>query len=283
MDTKLRRLAASLVVLACSGTSNGQAEVRLQERTEYFDIGFVSGDADQLWKGLKRNGPFTHTGTIVGTTKGHASVTRTVQQTPTGCFLRSADVNVSLIVTLPAWSWRNNAPPEHQAYWDCVERTVTIHENRHVEIWKETAHRINATLQRMTDAMPCAEVTARVSDVFNRQMQDSRGRQATFDADDQKRQRYEACMPVTSAAQRTAAAAAGPATSARSGMAVASEAATRELIVGELSTTADQADPSCFFDGPIGNLVVMGLLAIVLSAFGLAAVRHVMATAAKSE
>ena len=104
MDTFRRRLALALLVLGVCATSGVRAEVRLQESTEHFDIGFVEGNPDQLWKGLQRNGPFAHTGIIVGTTKSNASLTRTVQQTAKGCVVKTADVNMTLLVTLPAWS-----------------------------------------------------------------------------------------------------------------------------------------------------------------------------------
>jgi predicted secreted Zn-dependent protease len=278
LDTFRRRLAMALFVLGVCGPHSVRAEVRLRESTEFFDIGFVDGNPDQLWKGLQRNGPFAHTGIIVGTTKSNASLTRTVQQTAKGCLLKSAEVNMTLLVTLPAWSWRNSAPPEHQAYWDCVERTVTIHENRHVEIWKETAHGIDTTLSELTVPMPCADLNGRVTEVFNLLMQEGRARQATFDADDRKRQRYEKCLPPTPAGQRSAASQ-QPAHAA--GSAAENGPDIHKPKVATPLAVADLQDGPGLFDGPVGMIVAIILSAIALAAFGLAGLRHIAAKSAK--
>jgi predicted secreted Zn-dependent protease len=285
VDFKLRQFTLASFALGCCVADSSRAEVRLQERTEFFDIGFVSGDPDQLWKGLQRNGPVTHTGVIVGTTKSNISLSRTIQTTTAGCFVKSADVNLTLLVTLPAWSWRNSAPADHQAYWDCVERTVTVHENRHVGIWKETAQRIDTALNGMTVVQPCAELNARIGEVFGRLMQEGRSRQTAFDADDQKRQRYEKCMPVRSVEPRAAAnpkpgqQAAGSAV--KSGPDVRKPAAAVPLAVADPQDHPDLGTGP--FDGAVGTIIAIILSAVAMAAFGLAAIRHVAAKAVNRE
>jgi predicted secreted Zn-dependent protease len=275
MDQKRGQLLAALFVLGGIGTDASFAEVRIQQRTEFFDIGYVSGDPEQVRNGFRHNGPLVKGRLAWGVTSSKGvSLTKSVQPIGSGCAIKSADVSMSLVVTLPAWSWRNTAAPEQQAHWDCVERMVEVHENRHVEIWRETLHRIDKAVNDMTSAVPCGELNGRVQAVFDRLIAESRVRQAAFDIDDQKRRLYDQCRAPatgpTAVVTPNTALQPGP-----SSMAIGVRAEGAPATVAEPQTVVSPLMSDDVFAGPISTVVIIVLAGLSAAAFALAALRYV--------
>ena len=177
------------------GTTNLWAEVAYEERTETFEV-LVSGKAPaDIWKGIRNQRPFSFDETTVGNIQSKFGWSQTSERSARGCRLKSVEVRASMIITLPAWSGRDFAPPAQQSTWDCIERTVTTHEKTHARIWLETAHNIDRGMREISGWMPCAELEQKLTQTFNSIHDQGKQRQAAFDAEEQRNPRYQRCIP----------------------------------------------------------------------------------------
>lgn len=185
-------IAGSIPLLA----SPANAEVVYQERTEKFDIQVFGHTAMAIREAIRLKRPASFDEHTIGTTMSTMNWSRRAKVSGGECRLEKIEVKLAVAITVPAWPGRDFAPPEQQRHWDCVERTVTVHEHRHAEIWRETAQQMDRAMLTHTQPMACAELDQTLArtykDIHNRGKQ----RQAAFDAEEKTNGRYEKCLPV---------------------------------------------------------------------------------------
>ncbi len=189
----LAGLAAALVLLL---PTLAYGEVVYAEQVETYDVGTRGGTPNDLWKSIGRFGPKLDGSDAIGTTGGSVAWgPYKATRTPQGCVIKDLKVDVSVKILLPEWQLSYTGTPASQAFWDCVVRTVTIHENRHAEIWRETGDRIDRALLGL-GPIPCNDVKSRVDQVARAIHGEGRERQAAFDAEDKRKRRYEQCFAL---------------------------------------------------------------------------------------
>lgn len=190
----LHRFAA-ILTFAVAGllAPAAQAVLHYEERTETFEIGAAATDGASIWQAIRRIGPEVGGTHAIGTTGAKTSWTRTLQRGPLGCKVKRIDVTMNVSLALPAWQGRSRAAPELQKYWDCVAKTVTTHEKRHAQIWREAGHKLDNELSTLTEWMPCGQLDEQLKETAERIQTEARGRQSAFDDEDRRRPRYEQC------------------------------------------------------------------------------------------
>ncbi len=172
-----------------------QAEVVYRERVETFEIGVRDGLPEDIWTAIRRFGPFIQGKHAVGSAQGRLKWSGlSIARRGHTCRLEAHTVDVEVVMTLPEWWRARSAPADQLAYWQCIERTVTIHEKRHAEIWRETGEAIDRAFRRFDDWMPCDELRAAIGETGNRLFQEGARRQRVFDDEDRRRRRYEQCV-----------------------------------------------------------------------------------------
>ena len=170
-----------------------QATLHYEERNETFEIVRPPRTPTSIWQAIRRFGPEAGGAHAIGTTAAKTSWTRTLQRGPLGCKVKTIDVTMNVALALPTWQGRSRATPELQKYWDCVAKTVSTHEKRHAQIWRDSGHKLDTELSALTDWMPCGQLDEQLKETADRIQSDARGRQAAFDDEDRRRPRYEQC------------------------------------------------------------------------------------------
>lgn len=205
-------LAAPTVVAAMLMPATAAAEVVYRERVEYFEIGVRDGMPEDIWTAIRRYGPFIQGKHAVGSAAGRLKWSDlSIARRGHVCRLEAHVVQVEVVMTLPEWWRARNAPDDQLTYWQCIERTVTVHEQRHAEIWRETAEAIDRAFRRLDDWMGCDELRAAIGETGNRLFQEGARRQREFDDADRRRRRYEQCVrPQTATARPLQAPPQGP-------------------------------------------------------------------------
>lgn len=209
MSLSPRACVLALLAVSCMNTTLARADVHYEEKIELFEVGARDGTPEQIWQGIRRWGPtggdMHSRSVIVGQAGGKVSWKWSYAQGGGGCRVQRSDVFVAVVIRLPDWRYRAFASNEQKAYWDCIESTVTEHENRHAEIWRETGSEIDRAVSRLS-ASSCGELNAVINATGNRIHADGQARQRTFDVEDGKRGRYERCealiAPKTAAERR---------------------------------------------------------------------------------
>lgn len=184
-------VAAAAVI---AGLQPLRSEVIYEERTERFEIGVREETPAAVWAALNRYGPLVDGRGAIGAAK--ASIRWydiKIRRTAQGCMVDSAKVHVGVKLILPEWERAWRVTPDMQSYWACVERTVTTHEQRHAEIWRETGERIDRGLRALSTPMACDELNVRIGETANRLYREGARRQLEFDEADRARPRYQMC------------------------------------------------------------------------------------------
>lgn len=188
-------LAAGVVgVAAFLSACPALAQLSYEERIERFEIGVREETPAAIWAALNRYGPLVDGRGAIGAAQARIRwYDMRTKRSAKGCMLDSAKVHVSVTLILPEWerAWRTS--PDMQQYWTCVERTVTTHEQRHAEIWRETGEHIERSLRALAVWMPCDELQLRIEDATNGLYKQGQRRQVEFDAADRRRPRYQLC------------------------------------------------------------------------------------------
>lgn len=265
-------LAAGVAAVAASiFACPALAQLSYEERIERFEIGVRDETPAAIWAALNRYGPLVDGRGAIGAAQARIRwYDMRTKRSARGCMLDSAKVQVSVTLILPEWerAWRTS--PDMQQYWACVERTVTTHEQRHAEIWRETGERIERSLQSLAAWMPCDELQLRIEDATNGHYKVGQRRQMEFDAADRRRPRYQLCAAQSARENASAdrlSRAPGTGPSGRS----------------SASASASAAEPDRIFDdGGLGGTLVNLAIAIVVLLAGAAAYAGTMGLVMRS-
>jgi predicted secreted Zn-dependent protease len=103
----------------------------------------------------------------VGMTVSSIPVAGRCQEYSDGGGLRDATISLSLVVHLPDWQEREQAPAALRKSWDRFLTALTAHEEGHVEISIEHATKLRNELAALTPEASCQELTAKFQDRAN--------------------------------------------------------------------------------------------------------------------
>jgi len=156
------RLAVTALTLLCMAANPGDADPLITKTYSYFTIhGHTGGD---LERELSKRGPLLH-----GTGIRHPGATRiklggSIKYENTGgkCRVIDATVNLETHLTLPRWKNRNGASRETVMVWDTLSSDIKRHEERHAEIARQYARKLEKALESLRPQRDCKTMEQRV-------------------------------------------------------------------------------------------------------------------------
>jgi predicted secreted Zn-dependent protease len=169
----LRRLVAAVTLVAaaaCGGTAypvvDSETRARLP-RSQAPELGEVevtrssatysiSGNtAEELTRAMHAHGSTWENPDAVGRTDVNLSTELRCGEYSDGGALDAANVRLQLTVTLPHWEERARAEPKLAKRWDRFIRALAAHEEGHVKIAIEHAHKLRAQLSALGPQASC--------------------------------------------------------------------------------------------------------------------------------
>ncbi|WP_081964206.1 DUF922 domain-containing protein [Hoeflea sp. BAL378] len=155
------RLAVTALML-CLAAQTGAADPLISKSYSYFS---VSGrTAADLEREFSRLGPL-----LSGTGTRHAGATRIklggsvdYENSDGRCRVTDAKVKLETHLTLPRWKDRKHASREMALIWDTMSADIKRHEERHAEIARQYARRLETALEALRPEADCARMQARV-------------------------------------------------------------------------------------------------------------------------
>ncbi|MBL0375042.1 DUF922 domain-containing protein [Rhizobium sp. KVB221] len=185
-QSNLFRRSAKLSLLLCLAAclcvpTNSSAETIIRKTTSYFSIG--GRTAADLDREMSRRGPRSKTtglhhpgvteirfaGAATFVTKGHS------------CRVGGAKVTLSTKLMLPRWKNRRKADPTLALAWDTLSSDIKRHEERHAEIARNHARKLEREILALAPARDCATLKAKVNKISQKVMDDHDKDQQRFD------------------------------------------------------------------------------------------------------
>ncbi|WFU10740.1 DUF922 domain-containing protein [Rhizobium sp. CB3090] len=177
-----RQIRVSLALLLLCGISSGaDAEVIARKTVSYFDI---KGDsADALDAALNAHGPVT-----MGSSSRHPGATKirfggnaTYSERNGRCYISDVKITVDTEIILPRWRDRRHASRQLSMIWDTLSADIRRHEDRHAEIAREHARRMEQSILALPPAKDCDTLQDKANDVTTQETQLHDEDQARFD------------------------------------------------------------------------------------------------------
>ncbi|MCL6708091.1 DUF922 domain-containing protein [Pseudomonas sp. R2.Fl] len=175
---------ATIFLAATLAFVSGQtsvAETIVHKRTTYFSIGGTT--AEELDHELSRRGPLTQS-----TGSRHPGATQikfdgelTYVDKGGRCRIGKAKVIVDTHLILPRWKNRRKANQELGMVWDALSSDIKRHEERHAEIARQHARRLEKALKALPAMSGCERLQERVQDLSDRAIEAHDADQLRFD------------------------------------------------------------------------------------------------------
>lgn len=170
--------AASLVSLSSPTAS---AETIVHKRTTYFQVG--GRTAEELDHELATRGPLTNS-----TGNRHPGATEikfdgelTYVEKDGRCSIGVAQVVLTTHLILPRWKNRGRADRNLGMIWDALSSDIKRHEERHAEIARQHARRLETALRRLPRERNCDILQDKVQALSNQAIAAHDADQVRFD------------------------------------------------------------------------------------------------------
>lgn len=182
MSLPRRRLAlfgASLLLWTLPGTPF--ADPVITKTYSYFSIG--GRTAEDLDAELERRGPLTRSTGFrhPGATEIRFGGEVTYLESDGKCAIGGAKVTLKTHIILPRWTNRKRAPDTLGLIWDTLSADIKRHEERHAEIARTHARRLERTLLELSPSRTCAALEKRVADISQKMIEAHDAEQVRFD------------------------------------------------------------------------------------------------------
>lgn len=182
MPTGRISFAALLIAsIMASNPSITHAETVMNKTITYFSVG--GRTAEELDKALSEHGPV-----MKGTGARHPGATKikfggTVTYVKHGnrCAVGSAKVTLSTRLILPRWKNRGKANRDLGLVWDTLSSDIKRHEERHAEIARNHARKLEKDFLLLKPEADCERMQARVARLSETAIEDHDRDQARFD------------------------------------------------------------------------------------------------------
>lgn len=173
--------AALLALLVAAPLSAASGETVINKSFSYFTIG--GRTAEELDKALSTGGPM-----MKSTGARHPGATRikfggsiTYVNRGGRCAVGSARVTLSTRIILPRWKYRRQAGRDLALVWDTLSSDIKRHEERHAEIARNHARRMEKMFLALKPESDCERMQASVARVSATAIEDHDKDQARFD------------------------------------------------------------------------------------------------------
>ena len=161
LNARFRRLGGGILILCATATA-AVSDPLITKTYGYFSIG--GRTAEDLDKELERRGPLTQT-----TGYRHPGATEikfggevTYVERGGRCRVGDAKVTLKTHLILPRWSNRRRAEKDLRFIWDTLSSDIKRHEERHAEIARSYARRLEKELLGLKPASDCTELEKQV-------------------------------------------------------------------------------------------------------------------------
>ncbi|MCC0036092.1 MAG: DUF922 domain-containing protein [Hoeflea sp.] len=177
---RLRFAVMALTLLCASAVAVASAPL-IKKTYSYFNISGLTG-AD-LERELSKHGPMlTETGVRhPGVTKIKLGGSVDYRSSDGRCRVLDAKVTLETHLTLPRWTDRNRANRETVLVWDTLSSDIKRHEERHAEIARQYARKLEKTLEALHPERTCQQMEARVDATSKRIIEEHAADQQRFD------------------------------------------------------------------------------------------------------
>ncbi len=157
------------------------ASPRITKTYSYFSI---SGrTADDLDNQLQKHGPLTRSTGFrhPGATQIKFGGEVTYLETDRNCSIGDVNVTLKTHITLPRWVNRRQATDTLGLIWDTLSADIKRHEERHAEIARGYARKLEDSLQSLGSRKTCKELENEVSLLTKSMIEDHDRDQLQFD------------------------------------------------------------------------------------------------------
>lgn len=178
----MRPIRIGLTALCvCLATLPGAADPLISKTYSYFSIRGSTGA--ELEQALTLFGPLlTHTGTRhPGATKIKLGGSVKYESSPGHCRVIEAVVKLDTHLTLPRWTNREAANKDTRLIWDTLAADIKRHEERHAEIARQHARKLEQSLLSLRSAKTCKTMEERVNAATQSVIEKHAADQARFD------------------------------------------------------------------------------------------------------
>jgi Predicted secreted Zn-dependent protease len=174
------RIAVAFIALAGLALP-AAAETIVSKSYSYFNIG--GHTAKELDAELSRRGPqMKSTGSRhPGATQMKFSGDVTYEIRGGRCRVKDARVKLQTKIILPRWTGRKRADEGLVLIWDTLSRDIKRHEERHAEIARQHARKLEGSLLALPARETCEEVQAEVSKQSDKLLVEHDRAQSAFD------------------------------------------------------------------------------------------------------
>ncbi len=182
MPTGRISFAAFLILsIVASHSSSALADTVMNKSITYFSVG--GRTAEELDKALSARGPMMKsTGARhPGATKIKFGGTITYVKDGSRCAVGSAKVTLSTKLILPRWKNRGSANRDLALVWDTLASDIKRHEERHAEIARNHARKLEKDFLSLRSEADCERMQARVARLSETAIQQHDRDQARFD------------------------------------------------------------------------------------------------------
>ncbi len=159
--SRFHRIMGGLLVF-CMFSSMAVADPLIRKTYGYFDIG--GRTAEELDRELERRGPVTNT-----TGHRHPGATEikfggevTYVERGKRCTVGNASITLETHLILPRWKNRRRAKQDLRFIWDTLSSDIKRHEERHAEIARQFARKLEDELLKLRPAKSCAQLERKV-------------------------------------------------------------------------------------------------------------------------
>jgi predicted secreted Zn-dependent protease len=182
MSPLRRRLAlfgASLLLWTLPGLPH--ADPIISKSYSYFSVG--GRTAEDLDAELEKRGPLTRSTGFrhPGATEIRFGGEVTYLESEGKCAIGAAKVTLKTRIILPRWTNRKRAPDTLGLIWDTLSADIKRHEERHAEIARTHARRLERALLDLSSARTCTAMEKRVGELTQQMIQAHDTEQVRFD------------------------------------------------------------------------------------------------------
>lgn len=158
------RLALT-ALLTCLGIQLSGAEPLISKSYSYYPVGGRTGA--ELERELWRSGPeLAETGSRhPGATRIKISRTISFEETPGRCRVHDVTVKLETNLTLPRWTDHAKADRKAKLVWSTFSSDIKRHEERHAEIARQWARKLEKTLKALRPMPDCQRMQSEVEAV----------------------------------------------------------------------------------------------------------------------
>jgi predicted secreted Zn-dependent protease len=154
-------------------------KVKVNRSTQYYS---VRGETTQEILGsLHTNSPMHVDG------KRASGVTSGSGRLAVACSPYTITIELNLLVTLPQHDQLDGLSEELKTRWQGLVASVTAHEERHVEIYRDTAQTMKNRMEAISISRPCEDIQQEIQSIWTTQQDEMKAAQARFDAEDAAR------------------------------------------------------------------------------------------------